>query len=275
MHYIYIIKNKINKKIYVGQTVCPKQRWKQHISHMKNNINKSPHLYSSMNKYGLENFVFIIIKECESLEKANNAECFWIECLKTRDKNFGFNVKEGGNNGLHSAETKLKMSINNSGKNNRMYGKHHTDEAKKLLSVHNSGENNFWYGKTLSNEHKYKISLSNSAENNYMFGKSHTEEAKQKISETHKGKPKSECHKNKLSEASKGRAAPNKGIPHTQEAKNKISKSKLKITKELANLIIEGYYASNMNLTKLALKYCLGRSSISRVIKNKIRFNNE
>lgn len=52
---------------------------------------------------------------------------------------------------------------NNSGKNNPMYGKHHTEETKQKIS------------KALS-------------ENNFMYGKHHTKEVKQKISKAMKGK---------------------------------------------------------------------------------------
>ena len=54
MGYIYKIVNKINNKVYIGQTTRTIDiRWKQHL----NNINHvDTHLYRAMKNYGPENF---------------------------------------------------------------------------------------------------------------------------------------------------------------------------------------------------------------------------
>lgn len=55
---IYLIKNKINGKKYVGQHCGDGDiRWKQHLSESLNKSNNKP-LYSSMRKYGTENFEY-------------------------------------------------------------------------------------------------------------------------------------------------------------------------------------------------------------------------
>lgn len=38
MHYIYVIQNKINNKIYVGQTINLKARWNQHKKDFIDNV---------------------------------------------------------------------------------------------------------------------------------------------------------------------------------------------------------------------------------------------
>ena len=54
---IYKIKNNINGKVYIGLTTCSLEyRWGKHLTEGRNEKNKK-HLYKSMRKYGLENFL--------------------------------------------------------------------------------------------------------------------------------------------------------------------------------------------------------------------------
>ena len=68
---IYKITNQINNKVYIGLTTCSLEyRWSRHITESKN-INNTKHLYKSMRKYGIKNF---IIEEIEFLMK-NMEDC--------------------------------------------------------------------------------------------------------------------------------------------------------------------------------------------------------
>ena len=90
---IYKIENKINGKIYVGQSIHITKRWSQH----KNNYLSSTHqsaLYEAFKKYGLDNFTFSIIEECD-LTELDNKEIFWITKLNTLVPN-GYNISCGG-----------------------------------------------------------------------------------------------------------------------------------------------------------------------------------
>ena len=94
MGYIYKITNKLNDKVYIGQTVksCQK-RWTQH----KNNSNKEYFsqivLYKAFNKYGIENFNFEEIEEVPN-EELDEREKYWIEYY---DSYFnGYNSTLGG-----------------------------------------------------------------------------------------------------------------------------------------------------------------------------------
>lgn len=59
----------------------------------------------------------------------------------------------------HTEESKEKMRIALSGKNNGMYGKKHTDEARKKVSLATTGANNPFFGKKHSEETKQKMRL--------------------------------------------------------------------------------------------------------------------
>lgn len=94
-----------------------------------------------------------------------------------------------------SEETKMKMSLAKTGKNNPRYGIEVTQEIREKIKNSN-------LGKSLTQEHKKKISDKNR-------GKTHTEESKEKMRnsgrKTRKGIPLTGEHKKKISESNKKR----------------------------------------------------------------------
>lgn len=96
MGYIYKIKNDINDKLYIGQTVNSlEQRFIEHKSHCLNNNKKYPNrpLYNAINKYGIEHFNIELIEECSN-EKLNEREKYWIQYYNSY--NNGYNATLGG-----------------------------------------------------------------------------------------------------------------------------------------------------------------------------------
>ncbi len=94
MAYIYKITNKLNGKSYIGKTELnnPIDRYKEHIADSKKERNKKRPLYSAMNKYGIENFLFEILEETN---EPNEREVFYIEKFDTYG-NKGYNATRGG-----------------------------------------------------------------------------------------------------------------------------------------------------------------------------------
>lgn len=76
---IYIIKNKINSHVYIGQSTSIEDRIKQHFRNYQNsNIHTYNYpLYRAIRKYGLENFYYEILEEC-SIDALTNREIYWI-----------------------------------------------------------------------------------------------------------------------------------------------------------------------------------------------------
>lgn len=96
--YIYKITNNINQKVYIGQTIRDaKARWKQHKQAMnyKNGPQYWNHLYSAMRLYGLENFTFEVIEECND-SILDEREIFWIAKYNSNDLDCGYNNTGGG-----------------------------------------------------------------------------------------------------------------------------------------------------------------------------------
>lgn len=129
---IYQIKNIINNKLYIGQSVDIEQRWRSHKWELENNCHSNKHLQLSWNKYGKENFEFDILCECDSSE-LDYHEKKYIKLFNTTNSNFGYNFEFGGNlNKKQTEETRKKISKNHadvSKENNPFFGKKHSSES--------------------------------------------------------------------------------------------------------------------------------------------------
>jgi len=169
---IYKITNKINGKIYIGQTIKSlNARISNHISDaLANKYNV--HFHSALRKYGADNFEWGIIAECDDIDELNRLEIYFIGWYDTY--NNGYNMTMGGegiSGWKHTEEAKRKNSEAHKGGNHPMYGKHPTEETRKKLSVSKKGENNPNYDKHPTEETRRKMSEANKGEKNSMHGK--------------------------------------------------------------------------------------------------------
>ena len=115
-HYLYIIRNLLNNKIYIGQTINPKKRWCAHKTTSKKPIQ---YISKAMAKYGINNFTFEIIAECLSQNDTDKVEVDLIKQYDSCNKYIGYNIKSGGivsTGWHHTNETKIKISKSEKGK---------------------------------------------------------------------------------------------------------------------------------------------------------------
>ena len=89
--YVYQIENKINNKKYIGITNNPKKRWENH----KCNNDPNMAIAQAIQKYGKENFEFIILFSNLSIEEASQKEIDLIKSMNTKVPN-GYNIADGG-----------------------------------------------------------------------------------------------------------------------------------------------------------------------------------
>lgn len=106
---IYGIKNLINEKIYIGKSINIKLRKKAHENSFIRKQAVNIHLQRAVDKYGIENFGFIILEEV-TLDNINEKEQYWISYFKSYNENFGYNKTMGGDGGDLTIETKFKIS---------------------------------------------------------------------------------------------------------------------------------------------------------------------
>jgi len=172
MGLIYAVKNKVNDKYYIGQTI---QKWpKRKLEHIYRPINGSA-IDRAIQKYGTKNFEWkILIQNIDNQYKLNSLEKFWILQLKTRTFQWGYNIKEGGTNGKHSKETIQKIRKLQKGENHPRYGKKHSIETKRRISKNHadlSGNNHPMHGKHHSKETRKRLSEVNKGKKHPKFGK--------------------------------------------------------------------------------------------------------
>ena len=95
---IYKIENKITGKVYIGQSVDIYKRFRTHRYNAYNQKNKDTYdlyLYTAIRKYGKENFTYTIIELCEK-SLLDERERYWIGYYKANQKEFGYNLSDGG-----------------------------------------------------------------------------------------------------------------------------------------------------------------------------------
>jgi group I intron endonuclease len=92
---IYKIENKVNGKVYVGQSVNIESRWKAHKSELRRDTHYNTHLQKSWNKYGEDNFEFSVIEECLEQE-LDDKEIYWIDYYHCCEAEYGYNSQIGG-----------------------------------------------------------------------------------------------------------------------------------------------------------------------------------
>lgn len=152
LHYIYKITNLVNQKLYIGQTVNPQDRWRDHTREARKE-QPSMIVHHAMKKHGIDNFTFEVIETCDSQDEANYQEEWHIKISCSHvSTDGGYNVSLGG-----SVAPK-------------------TDEWKQALAenVKQKIANGTWHG---------------AANSPYVKGHQPSEATRAKISASNKGKP--------------------------------------------------------------------------------------
>ena len=203
MRFIYLAKNLLDGKCYVGQTKDCNERVRGHRCEALKG--KGYKFHAAIRKHGKENFTFEIIEECED-EVANERERVWIERFDSFKR--GYNLTSGGDHFEFSDETIQKIKDANSNL---------SDEQRYIRG-------SAFRGKSLSEDHKQKLREANKGKK----PPPHSPETLQKMSESMRGKntgPKSEEHRRKLSEA-------RRKWKLTEEQKKKITENKKPVSEE-------------------------------------------
>lgn len=96
MGYIYKITNKLNNKVYIGQTIRTiEERWKDHQRLLYNEKSNTRPLYLAMAKYGLNNFIIEELEEVKNNKLLDEREKYWINYYNSYNE--GYNATYGGN----------------------------------------------------------------------------------------------------------------------------------------------------------------------------------
>ena len=108
---IYKITNLINGKYYIGQSINIEHRWKNHQwdAWHKESHSYNCYFHRALRKYNdSANWKYEILEECPiNQDVLDNEEKFWITALKANDKQFGYNLTDGGQG---SSNVAIKLS---------------------------------------------------------------------------------------------------------------------------------------------------------------------
>lgn len=176
MGYIYILTSPSGKS-YIGQTIRSiKRRFKEH----QTDSSKCVAIYNAIQYHGWENFEKDYY-ECPD-EDLNFDEELLVREMGTLAPG-GYNLKEGGDNGKLSDETKQKIGDAHRGKyvseetrtklSKSNMGEFRTVETKKKQREAQLGEKSHMFGKT--------------GEKSHLFGKPRSKETKRKIGDASRG----------------------------------------------------------------------------------------
>ena len=92
---IYKITNTQTEECYIGQSTDCRVRWNNHCKHgLGIDTPEKNKLYAAMQQYGLENFTFELLEECDS-EELNSREKYYIDMFNSVD--YGYNGVAGNN----------------------------------------------------------------------------------------------------------------------------------------------------------------------------------
>lgn len=124
---IYSVTNKINNKIYIGQSIDIERRWQQHKYGKGNLI-----LKNAIKKYGIENFEFSILEQIDTVGKTKieivkiltEAEQKWFDKINPFIGENGYNIQRTSKPNLTKSRdedfgkkiSKIKIDNNHTGK---------------------------------------------------------------------------------------------------------------------------------------------------------------
>lgn len=139
---IYKIENKINGKCYIGSSKNVENRWKRHLSVLSNNSHYNTHLQRAVDIYGLDNFAFSIIMNC-NIDDLAHYETAYIEEFDSYAS--GYNQTQTGY--PFSEESIKQMTRDRKG--------------KRLSDTHKQNISDSLKGRVVTEETRQKISIAN------------------------------------------------------------------------------------------------------------------
>lgn len=225
---IYVARNTVNGKLYVGQTISGiSRRVDGHKRSAK--LGSKSAFHNALRVHGISNFEFLVICFCFGRAEINQAERFFINRLNSRAP-FGYNLTSGGDSFEMDISARTKISLSKLGKKrpnmtgvlNPRFGKPLPENVRLKLSIATTKQMTPERRAELSRQHMgikhteaTKLKISDNSKRNNPRGPAHpwhgyqyTDSERQEISRRFKGKPKSEEHRAKIAAALAGRKKP-------------------------------------------------------------------
>jgi group I intron endonuclease len=159
---IYLIRNSVDKRVYVGMSKNLSDRIARHRRYLKKGNHDNKQLQEMFNRYG-DIFSYEILHQGEyTLDELYEMEKQEIERHRAFTAGFNYTLGGAGSEGFkHTQESSEKMSetrkVTFLGEGNPFYGKSHSEETKQTIREATSKR---MAGVPKSKEQKHKMSLS-------------------------------------------------------------------------------------------------------------------
>ena len=124
---IYKVTNKINGKVYIGQSVDIGKRWRQHMT-AKDDI----YFHKAIQKYGVENFEWEVIEQCKKKD-LDEREIYWIEYYDSFNK--GYNRTKGGEGNSGEGSPNWKGGVSSDPEYNKQYYEANKEKRKEYYET--------------------------------------------------------------------------------------------------------------------------------------------
>ena len=126
---IYIIKNNIDDRVYIGSAVSLAHRKGTHFYQLKNNKHGNLHLQNFVNKYGINSLNFTVLEFCKK-EVLIEREQYYFSRFERL-----FNIlKFAGSSLGRECPKNVRLKISNSLKNANLKGLKKSEETKLRMS---------------------------------------------------------------------------------------------------------------------------------------------
>lgn len=272
---IYQIRNIINGKVYVGQSINCKKRNREHFSQLKNNSHCCIRLQRSYFKHGASNFRFEVLEFCPA-DILTEREQFYMDAARCTGM-YNTAPAAGSLRGItKTPEQRLKISLANKGKKK-------TAEMRAAMSASRKGQKRSAesirkgiesrLGVKLPQATKDKISAAHIARNtspgyvSHNLGRKFTSEHCAKIGEARRGIRHSDEAKANISAGRRG-IIPIFANPEARMAKiiaaNKLRGTSAEKRAEVLRLVEQG--DSRVEVAKIMN---LSRHTVGRIVSGK------
>ena len=236
-YYIYIIKNKINDKSYIGQKLLKELKTKTITPLNDGYFGSGKYITRAEKKYGIENFEKDILAICHDSNSANILEIEYIKLYKEIGK-AEYNIAEGG----HADSRKFLSDEEKEKLQNKITKAINSPEVKKRMSESHKGLKPWNCGRCMSDESKRKLSENlrklNCSEKSKKGWETRRKNGKDHLSENHKkALLNSHLGKKQSEESISKRVSKLKGKKRTEEQRYKMSlaQQKRQLEKPLSN----------------------------------------
>jgi group I intron endonuclease len=135
---IYKAVNKINGKMYIGQTTRGLEaRKRQHEDCNKYTTTTKHYFQNALAKYGNDNFSWSVLDTADSEDELNELEAYYIDFFGTIFQKLGYNLVSGGKSHIPNEESRKRMSESHKGEKGYWYKRPKPPEFIEMMKNRN------------------------------------------------------------------------------------------------------------------------------------------